>query len=61
MILRINSGSIILLIVLVRSVAGQDDDSLANTFLSGKTYLQSIIENIIWEKETRNIVFYLNL
>ncbi|XP_011266969.1 protein masquerade [Camponotus floridanus] len=35
MILRIASGSIILLIVLVRSVAGQDDDSLANTFLSG--------------------------
>ncbi|GAB1859338.1 Trypsin-1 [Camponotus japonicus] len=35
MILRTASGSIILLIVLVRSVSGQDDDSLANTFLSG--------------------------
>lgn len=38
MILRAAPGGIVLLLALVGSVRGQDDDSLASTFLSGKDY-----------------------
>lgn len=38
MILRVGPGGIVLLLALAGSVGGQDDDSLASSFISGKNH-----------------------
>jgi len=51
MILRAAPGGIVLLLALAGSVGGQDDDSLASTFLSGKNYFWKNYYNWLLEKE----------
>lgn len=50
MILRVAPGGIVLLIALAGSVCGQDDDSLASTFLTGKNSPHDVIicGNVTW-------------
>ena len=46
MILRTVPGGIVLFLLLSGSIAAQDDDSLAGTFLSGKSIISSHSDTI---------------
>lgn len=57
MILRVAPGGIVLLLALVGSVGGQDDDSLASTFLSGKNHDWRLTE-ALHERQKYCVILY---
>lgn len=56
MILKAASGGIVLLLLLAGSVEGQDDDSLASTFLSGKNHIYDYRLLEIWKIKNKNVI-----